>query len=173
MKYTFKTKWDINTKGVDPGKVAKELAAINKDGKDNLNPHLVLDYARDENTELHKMFEWDEGEAAEKWRLHQARKITRSIHIIKDEKKPGVMDPIYVKISDERYKPTEIVVQSADLYIDAVNYLQNKIQQVENALNDLKRAARATKRDNQEVMAKINLAMIAFQNASRAVEALK
>ena len=39
----------------------------------------VLEKARDESTELHKCFEWDDRAAAEKYRLHQASNIIRFI----------------------------------------------------------------------------------------------
>jgi hypothetical protein len=42
-----------------------------------LTPSIVLDEARDPDSPLHHRFEWDDGAAAEKWRLHQAGNLLR------------------------------------------------------------------------------------------------
>ena len=39
----------------------------------------VLDKGRDDNTELHKCFEWNNDIAAEKYRLDQARSVLRNL----------------------------------------------------------------------------------------------
>ena len=42
----------------------------------------VLKDARDDGSPLHDFFEWDDSEAAEHWRLNQARYLLRSIHVV-------------------------------------------------------------------------------------------
>ena len=42
-----------------------------------LEPSQVVDAARAEGSPLHTSFTWDDGEAAEKWRVHQARNLIR------------------------------------------------------------------------------------------------
>ena len=54
----------------DAEKVSKEIESIS-----NATPSSILEYARNENSELHKCFEWDDTVAAEKYRLQQARNI--------------------------------------------------------------------------------------------------
>ena len=54
----------------DAEKVSKEIESIQ-----NATPKNILEFARSENTELHKCFEWDDTKAAEKYRLQQARQI--------------------------------------------------------------------------------------------------
>ena len=67
--------------GADAQIVANEIEQI---GESGVTPAQILDYARDENTELHKCFEWDDGKAAELYRMDQARTIIRCI-VIKNE----------------------------------------------------------------------------------------
>jgi len=45
-------------------------------------PPAVVDAARAEDSPLHRYFTWDDGAAAEKWRLDEARKLVRSIHVV-------------------------------------------------------------------------------------------
>lgn len=76
-------KWKVN--GIwkqDANVVGKELEVLAKN--DNLNPESVLDLARDENSPLHSLFEWDDRIAAEKYRLGQARRIIQQIVIVND-----------------------------------------------------------------------------------------
>lgn len=47
-------------KGVDPMKVANEIMEIGE----SVTPRQIVDRARDENSELHKCFEWDDAKAA-------------------------------------------------------------------------------------------------------------
>lgn len=49
----------------DAQKVADEILAIGK----SATTAQILDKARDEKTELHKCFDWNDAEAAEKWRM--------------------------------------------------------------------------------------------------------
>lgn len=56
----------------DAEKVSKEIESI-----PNATPSSILEFARNENSELHKCFEWDDTVAAEKYRLQQARNIAK------------------------------------------------------------------------------------------------
>lgn len=94
--------------------VASELLALG----DEITAAEVLEYARDENTELHKCFEWDDSEAAEKYRRIQARDVIRLL-VIKEDEKPTERPEIrfYYKIDNERgYQPTQIIVRNEDTY---------------------------------------------------------
>lgn len=62
----------------DAGKVAEEILSI---GENPTNQQIV-DKARDENTELHDMFEWDNDVAADKYREHQAHRIVCCLSIV-------------------------------------------------------------------------------------------
>lgn len=45
-----------------------------------LAPASVVEFARDPKTALHSQFTWDDTDAAEAWRLHEARNIIR-VHV--------------------------------------------------------------------------------------------
>lgn len=56
----------------------RELTEIEeRDGV--LKPEAVVEFAKNENTELHSHFTWDDGEAAKQHRLWQARQIIRVV----------------------------------------------------------------------------------------------
>lgn len=54
-----------------------ELESIRKAGGGFLRPTDIVEHARDEASSLHSWFEWDDGAAAEQYRLAQARALIR------------------------------------------------------------------------------------------------
>ena len=63
----------------DAAAVGNHLEFLRKRLKGELTPKDVLDDARNHNSPLHTFFEWDDGEAAEHYRLQQARGLIRSV----------------------------------------------------------------------------------------------
>ena len=57
--------------------VSEELLFLKDTNGGLLDPARVVEYARNPDTALHTRFEWDNGEAAEKYRLWQARQVIR------------------------------------------------------------------------------------------------
>lgn len=56
--------------------VAEELERLRRTAADGiLQPRAVVEAARDPESPLHPEFEWDDTDAAEKWRLYQARNL--------------------------------------------------------------------------------------------------
>lgn len=106
--------WKSGTRyKADPQKVADEISGIGQ----SATPEQILDKARDENSELHKCFDWDDSSAAEKWRLHQARNIVCNL-VMKDvsgtDKTPIRL--FYKTDSEEGYKPTVMIMQDKGEY---------------------------------------------------------
>jgi hypothetical protein len=110
-------KWKSGCRiNADAQKVADEILSIGQ----SASPTQILDKARDENTELHKCFEWDDAKAAERWRIQQARTIVCNL-VIKEEKE-GADAPkqeirvFYKTDNDSGYKPTFLIVRDKDEY---------------------------------------------------------
>ena len=75
--------WKI--KGIfkaDAQRVYEEITSIGE----TVTPEQIVEAAVDENTELHKCFEWRDSVAAHKYRLSQAQSIIRNISIEKKYK---------------------------------------------------------------------------------------
>jgi len=85
---------------------------------DSYTPRDVLELARDENTELHKCFDWDDTSAAEKWRLHTARMICCSLKVVvtKADTPPTSFRLIQHDAEDRVYKPVTLTVRNDDEY---------------------------------------------------------
>ena len=61
--------------------VRSELVSLAEERGGQLSPRAVLDAARDESSPLHRFFEWDEGKAAEGFRLVQASALIREVRL--------------------------------------------------------------------------------------------
>lgn len=57
--------------------VQEELESIRQEGNGVLRPEAVVAFARNPKTALHRYFTWDDTEAANKYRLWQAREVIR------------------------------------------------------------------------------------------------
>lgn len=68
-----------------------------RDGK--LTPAAVVDEARPEDSVLHPDFEWDDAQAAEKYRQQQARQMIGAVCIMQEESKTPVRAFVSVSVS--------------------------------------------------------------------------
>ncbi len=114
--------------------VLAELRGLVKDNI--LDPAVVVSAARSENSPLHSYFTWDDGEAAEQFRLIEARKLI-SVHVelLAPKSDPS---PVFVSLRSDRpkgggYRPmTHVLSRKAlreQLLSDALKeleYFKNK-----------------------------------------------
>lgn len=99
--------------GADAQKVADEIFSIG----DSATPAQILDKARDTKSELHKCFDWNDAEAAEKWRLQQARNIVCNLVYKETSSEPSPSIRLFFKTDSENgYKPTSLILQNKDEY---------------------------------------------------------
>lgn len=91
----------------EAGKVMEQL--LERDGE--VTKEAFLDASRPEDSPTHACFEWDDTEAAEKYRLHQAQNtiLDLKITIERSDEKP-ISAPALLNISSEKhavYRETE------------------------------------------------------------------
>lgn len=93
-----------------------------------LRPAAVVDAARDEKSPLHGAFEWDDTEAAQKYRLLQAQSLIRSFKVEIERGGKTHTVPVFIGVSTDRtgdkannpYRMLEQVVEKPDLMAVAV-----------------------------------------------------
>lgn len=83
-----------------------------------LTAERILDHARDINSPLHSLFDWDDSSAAQKYRLHQARIVINEIKVVIEEVEYPAFENVKVAISEgetERlYKPRPDILKIED-----------------------------------------------------------
>lgn len=77
---TYEYSWSGPQRAVSAEKVAKHIAKLEKKYGE-VSAEVFLESARSEKSEMHTLFEWDDKEAAEKYRMAQARMIISSIRV--------------------------------------------------------------------------------------------
>jgi hypothetical protein len=80
--------------------ILAELETIRQDNGGLLNPADVVEFARNPETALHRKFTWDDGKAAEEYRLWQARQVIRVVvSVVGPDKEPF---RVYASIQEDR-----------------------------------------------------------------------
>lgn len=97
-----------------------------------VTPENVLNKARDEETELHKCFEWDNKVAGEKYRLIQARDIIRHFVIVtpeeSEEEEPIKVRSYQITTARNVYEPTKVFLQKPDEYAALLERAKNELE---------------------------------------------
>ena len=103
----------------DANIVANEILSIGE----SATAEQIVEKATDEKTELHKLFTWDNDEAAHKWRVHQARNIVCNLVIREEERKPNRPELRMFHKADKSsgYIPATTVFRNEDMYLQLLN----------------------------------------------------
>ncbi len=73
--------WKVNGLfKADPEQVYREITQLGE----QYTPEQVVEIAKDEKTQLHGLFEWDDSKAAHKYRITQAQLIIRALVYVSD-----------------------------------------------------------------------------------------
>lgn len=168
-KYRFKAQRRVQ--GVSPDVVVSELSRIHAEsGK--IEPATVVEEAKPKDSPLHPAFDWDNKKAGEKWRLHQARDLIKSVEVVVEDAEPQT---VFVHVPESvgkggAYHPVTHVVQHPDMLTLALIDAQRRVSDLQSAVRNLESAARGC--ENPELMARISLAVVAMQHASQAIQAI-
>lgn len=108
----------------DAQAVATELSAI------KCTPENIVEYAKDEGSELHKCFEWDDTIAGHKYRCIQAQQVVRSLVIVREETQEKTPLRLFYNTGDRtgEYKPVKLVMQNQDEYQSLLQKAMNELR---------------------------------------------
>lgn len=118
--------------------------------KGKITPQDVVEEAQDFNSPIHDYFEWDDSEAAEKYRLWQARQLIASVKVEWMGKQTDAYYTARVVIDEEpqqAYYSAEKVFNNEDLYkqvlksaVSELRYWQTKykeLKEIKEVINDV------------------------------------
>lgn len=103
---------------VSAQKIGEEIERIEAENG-SVTKELVVDAARPEESVMHKIFEWRDDVAAEKWRCQQAKQMLSSLHVVVQESTEAQPKAITVRayvnteLEDGRKKATYFSVVRA------------------------------------------------------------
>ena len=99
----------------DASKVLDELSELG----DEYSLSDVVEKAKNKNSEMHSIFEWDDSVAGEEYRKIQAGKMVRNLVIVRNdetEEKTNVRYFVSTGKRDSTYIPTRLVIRNQDAY---------------------------------------------------------
>lgn len=100
-----------------PESISEELRFIQTNNNGTLQPHHVVEYAKDPNTLLHNKFEWQDSKAAHQYRLWQARKVI-SLELIVVDRKSEKPCNVFVSMDNDNVEPGKQTRAFISLSID-------------------------------------------------------
>lgn len=125
--------------------VGEHLEMLRQQCKGELTPKDVVDDARHDNSPLHSFFEWDDGAAAEAFRLQQARGLIRAVvAVYVSDDKPAVRQRAYIHIPErgtEHYRETTHAMSRAQTREMVLRRAWNELQQWRKRYKDMKEFA--------------------------------
>lgn len=112
-----------------------------------LRPKAVVDAARDDKSPLHGCFEWDDGVAAEKYRIEQAQQLIRSFRIVHERDGAKCEAPMFIGLSIDRtgssgdnpYRLSSEVTKAPDLLAVAERDALEQLRGMRDRYGHLKR----------------------------------
>lgn len=110
----------------DAEAVYREITSLG----DKFSPEDIVEAAKDESSELHKCFEWDDEKAAQKWRLHTARMLVNQL-VVRTETSDNI--PVAVRVISSAsevntYVPTKMLIKSESDYADLLARAKRELQ---------------------------------------------
>lgn len=114
--------------------VGEELEAL----QGSLTPERIVDEARNDSLELHKCFEWDDEEAAEKYRITQARDVLRFISVVTTVKAEGKESETVVVRAYENVKTKDNDREYVELFsaLNDIEYRNQIFGRLKNMINE-------------------------------------
>jgi hypothetical protein len=111
-----------------------------------LTAYTVLEEARKKHSPLHRDFEWDDGLAAEEYRLGQARKLVRAIVIVGESVDPRDAENVWVHTTKTdgsgEYERPSVVVRNPDLLASAIHEARQYLDAGERRWSQLREVSR-------------------------------
>ena len=101
--------------------IIAELRALSRAHGGILEPDVVVSAARNPKSAMHNSFDWDDTEAAQKWRIEQARKLLRVTVEYVGGKEGNPIRVFYSLTTDRRgdetgYRTTIDIMNDKELY---------------------------------------------------------
>lgn len=132
IEYAWKqTPCRFNRNNADAQKCGEEIE------KANFNIDTMLEFAKNEDSELHKLFEWNNDVAAERYRRLQAREIIGAIVIKGTEKTETPIRCFQITSTPNTYAPTQTFLVNKEEYTSLLARAKSELKNIQNRYSQL------------------------------------
>jgi hypothetical protein len=112
------------------------------DEKGRLRPEAIIERAKGRSSPLHSCFTWDDGKAASRWRIEEARGLIRSYSVVIEQAHP-VVTRAYVSLKSSRvqgggYTPIHRILSDRELHAEMLGDALEEIADVERRYGHLR-----------------------------------
>lgn len=154
MRYAWKKNLRQAGSAQEVGEILSQLAAGGE-----LDPKEVLEAARPPTSPLHKYFNWDDTNAAEAFRVWQARKLIKSVVLVVESlaTEADAPTPVFLNIisddGEREYYETTTILETPSLYKKALEQALTELDRVRKKyehLKELRDVWRAIKRSRRK-----------------------
>lgn len=156
LTYRFKEPLTLkNSKDADPQVIGEVLAKIALDAGGELTPGAVVLSAQNDDSPLHRHFEWDDVVAAQKYRLDQAREIIRSITVEDSENDDGALHAfVSVNAGGVAYRTIQAVKSSRELQAAVLKAAERDLAAFDRRYRELSDVCRVVREARELVVTK-------------------
>ena len=103
-----------------PEEIREMTDLVEKSRSKLLTPLMVVERAKNKSSALHEHFTWDNGAAAEQWRIHEARDLIMRVKVELSVGKKQTEVRMFVSLGSDRingggYRPLKTVLSDAEL----------------------------------------------------------
>lgn len=128
--------WSGRKYAIKPQIVGSAVARIASRNDGVCHPEDLVAAARNETSQLHKLFTWDDTAAAGKWRTHEARMVINSLVVTITVNDQEVKAPAFCSVggpghseqAEKGYRPVSVVVADPEFRQDALDDVMQKLQ---------------------------------------------
>lgn len=119
----------------DANEVGREIEKLG----DNITRDSIVELARDENSVLHNMFEWDDEKAGREYRRYQATTIicNLKVKVETNSEKPVVVRAFVTTKRDSKFEPIEKVIKDTDRYTILLDKAYKELNDIKVRYNNL------------------------------------
>lgn len=124
--------WKSGSRFPIGAQIAAERLRQIKGSCGEITPRRVVDDATDEQSPLHRCFEWDDAKAADNYRLHQARVMISCICVAKVEDSDVGGETrafVHTEIGSPRYEPIDVAMSQPDMRAELFEKARHEITQ--------------------------------------------
>ena len=131
----IKAEWRVEFYKADAGKCANEIMSLGED----VSPVQIVEYAKNPNAELHRCFTWDDAEAANKYRIYEARQVVCNLIVRKEngEKQEPTHIRLFHKTESGHYKPIQVIIQNEDEYASLLRQCKEALESIKRKYSSL------------------------------------
>lgn len=118
IRYEWNPAWPIKPHNIDVQAAGEALAVI-ENANGSVTPEAVVSAAKSKRHVLHGYFNWNDADAADKYRCEQARKLIQAVRVVVEEQGAPVLRRAFVHVDNgqesTRYLTTSLAMQSESL----------------------------------------------------------